>query len=212
MIPILLKDLGTRKYSNRNRRFGLYQCPFCNNSFECSSDNVKQGYKKSCGCVSSKLKGDFHITHNLKNHKLYKVWSSMKQRCNNLNSKSFKNYGARGIKVCNEWENDFKAFYDWAIKNGYKDGLSIERENNNGNYGPLNCIFATMQVQNCNKRYFNSGYIGVSNQGNRYIASLSIDNKKLYIGSYKTELEAALARDNYILVNKLNNKLNFGDK
>lgn len=187
----------------------MYQCPYCENTFESSMDIVKQGNKKSCGCVSSRLKGDFHKTHGLKNHKLYKVWVAMKQRCTNPKDKGYKNYGNRGIEICNDWLNDFKSFYDWAMDNGYKEGLTIDRVNNDGNYEADNCRWTTYHVQNCNKRYPRQNkYIGVLKQGNIFVAKISIDNKSVHLGCFKTELEGALARDNYILANKLKHKLN----
>lgn len=76
----------------------------------------------------------------------------MKNRCNNPNDKNYCNYGERGIKVCNEWMNDFAVFYNWAVENGYQEGLSIERKDVNGNYCPENCEWITLTAQQFNKR------------------------------------------------------------
>jgi heme-degrading monooxygenase HmoA len=75
----------------------------------------------------------------------------MRERCNTKSSTSYKNYGGRDIKVCSEWD-DYPAFRDWANENGYRDGLSIDRINNNGNYEPNNCRWATSKQQARNKR------------------------------------------------------------
>lgn len=75
----------------------------------------------------------------------------MKQRCNNPNQKKYKNYGARGICLCDDWQNNFKSFFDWAISNGYKHGLTIDRINVNGNYEPNNCRWVTQKVQQNNR-------------------------------------------------------------
>jgi hypothetical protein len=76
------------------------------------------------------------MKHGLKNTRLYKIWQQMKNRCLNPKGNRFKDYGARGITVCDEWKNDFKAFYDWAMSNGYSDDLTIDRIDNDGNYEP----------------------------------------------------------------------------
>lgn len=95
-------------------------------------------------------KGRFLPKHNMKRTKIYRVWCSMKERCDNKNNKSYKNYGAKGIKVCEEWSNDFLKFYYWAINNGYKEGLTIDRINFNKNYEPQNCRWVTTKQQNRN--------------------------------------------------------------
>lgn len=74
----------------------------------------------------------------------------MKTRCYNKNFMYYCNYGGKGIKICDEWKNDFSKFYKWAINNGYKEGLTIDRINNDGNYEPLNCRWVTRKKQNNN--------------------------------------------------------------
>lgn len=90
--------------------------------------------------------------HKLSNTKLHRAWTNMKQRCNNPNNPDYSDYGSRGIKVCDEWLNDFKSFYDWSMSHGYSDELTIDRIDVNGNYEPSNCRWVTMKVQTNNKR------------------------------------------------------------
>lgn len=84
--------------------------------------------------------------------KLYAVWSVMKQRCNNPNSKPYKNYGARGIKVVPEWNESFEVFCNWSLSNGYQIGLQLDRIDNDGNYSPDNCRWITHADQQMNKQ------------------------------------------------------------
>ena len=88
-------------------------------------------------------------THGLSGTKLYYIWIEMRQRCTNPNHRHFRHYGKRGITVCEEWLHDFETFREWALSNGYKDGLSIDRRNNDGNYHPDNCRWV-QQVTQCN--------------------------------------------------------------
>lgn len=116
--------------------------------------SLRNGTTKSCGCLSvDRLLERNHVHGMCKPRtRLYTIWDNMKQRCGNSNRKEFKNYGGRGITVCDEWKNSFQAFYEWSIANGYADDLTIDREDVNGNYEPSNCRWVTLQEQQKNRR------------------------------------------------------------
>jgi len=91
--------------------------------------------------------------HGGKGTRLYRIWQMMKNRCHNLKTPRFKDYGGRGITVCDEWKDDFRAFHDWAMANGYADHLTIDRKDNDKGYSPDNCRWTTPLVQGNNSRH-----------------------------------------------------------
>ncbi len=122
------------------------------------SDKLRNGKTKSCGCLVAEL---FHPSKTRLFHpsktRLYYVWNGMKARCNSVNNPNYPNYGARGITVCDEWKNNFQAFYEWAIVNGYDENAprgqcTIDRIDNDKGYSPDNCRWVDMNVQNRNRR------------------------------------------------------------
>lgn len=121
-----------------------------------------RGTTTSCGCYHKEVVGSINRKHGLfdKCGRLYQLWKSIRYRCYSETSKDYKNYGGRGIKMCDEWKDDFRAFHDWSIANGYKEEkteaglniLTIDRIDLNGNYEPSNCRFITNAEQARNKR------------------------------------------------------------
>lgn len=140
---------------NQNVEFYLCKCD-CGN--ECIVQKIKltTGRKKSCGCINKeRIKNGLNIKHKLTKSKIYITWKNMKERCYNKNHKSYKDYGARYILVCNDWldkKNGFINFYNWSMANSYNDKLEIDRIDNNGNYEPYNCRWVTEKEQGRNKR------------------------------------------------------------
>jgi len=115
------------------------------------TSQLTRGIAKSCGCLQKDIARKMTTKHNLTGHPLNNMRQNIKARCLNKNNSNYKYYGGRGIAICNEWENNAKAFYDWAINNGYKKGLQIDRINNDGNYCPENCRFVNTKIQSRNK-------------------------------------------------------------
>lgn len=110
------------------------------------SHNLISGKTKSCGCIKNKHIGGYKS----KSKRLVKIFIGMKQRCYNPNAINYKKYGAKGVKICNDWLNDSRKFYEWSENNGYNDNLTIDRIDTRGNYEPDNCRWVTYKEQNNN--------------------------------------------------------------
>lgn len=149
-------DDGKRKTSY------ICQCD-CGNATKVRADALIAGTTKSCGCLKreSDRKNVSKVPSNLimkdrgfkvGGTRLYSIWQGMKSRCYRKSTPCYERYGGRGIRVCEEWENDYLAFYNWAVNNGYSDDLTIDRINPDGNYEPNNCHWATNEQQGNNRR------------------------------------------------------------
>lgn len=134
-------------------RLWLCQCN-CGNQTVVRGSNLGPGKTVSCGCHRREM--DRHRTTSKSvwrdNPKLYSVWTQMKNRCANPNNTNYKNYGTRGITVCDEWRDNFSVFRDWAISHGYREGLTIDRISNDDGYCPANCRWVLWKDQERNKR------------------------------------------------------------
>ena len=126
----------------------------CGKIVEVRGDGLLSKHTQSCSCLHDEilLKNKGNVKHGKYGTRLYRIWSAIKRRCNNPNTINYKDYGGRGITMCNEWLNNFLSFHEWALNNGYKDNLTIERLNVNESYSPLNCKWVTYKRQNNNKR------------------------------------------------------------
>lgn len=148
---------------------------------------------KSCGCLRKSTFVERNTFHGKSRTKLNAVWQAMKQRCYNSNNINYTYYGGRGISVCNAWRNSMINFYDWAINNGYNEGLSIDRIDVNGNYEPSNCRWVKMDIQCRNKTAnvfieYNGENLCLQDWSNKLGINISTLNKRLK----KWDLEKAL--------------------
>lgn len=149
---VVLSQAGRNKYGHL---VWLCQCD-CGNRKIVDGQHLRHGNTRSCGCMESLNRKNFGTrsirTHEASETPLYKAWMRMKVRCNNQNSDHWNDYGGRGISVCAEWNHSFEAFQKWALENGWRQDLTLDRIDVNGNYEPSNCRWITNAEQQCNKR------------------------------------------------------------
>ena len=162
----LLKDLTGQRFGRLTviRREGstheglaTWWC-LCDCGKECviRGANMRKGNTKSCGCLHYESAQKKFSKHGKTGTRLYAVWKAMNRRCSNPSDKNYDRYGGRGITVCDEWQNNFQAFYEWAIANGYDENApvgqcTIDRQDNDRGYRPDNCRWVDLKTQQNNK-------------------------------------------------------------
>jgi len=204
---ILIKELGIVDMGTYKVKKATYACPKCGAQKDLIMSQVNLGKITQCRSCSSKMLKQGH-----KGTRLYSIWQNMKSRCKGSTPRNKEYYLDRGITVCEEWLNNFIAFKEWALSNGYSETLSIDRENNDIGYSPTNCRWVTQSTQTENTRILKSsntsGYRGVSKNGTKWRARIQLNGKEKSLGNYSTKLEAAIAYDTFILTNNLENTPN----
>ena len=141
------------RFKDRGKKYLLCKCD-CGKEKTIYYHDVKSGKTKSCGCLlreTTRALGLSGKRYSPDKSRIKRIWSGMMARCTHTTLKGYPNYGGRGITIFPEWL-DFEQFYKWAIENGYEGKLTLDREDNNGNYEPSNCRFITMKLQQNNRR------------------------------------------------------------
>lgn len=188
--------IGVDENGGRKTKY-FCQCD-CGNIKSIRADALIGGMTKSCGCIKKdqdRINLAANHSHKMSGTRIYGIWQGIKGRCENENNPRYDRYGGRGIKVCDEWDKSFEAFYEWAIENGYSENLTIDRIDNDGDYSPQNCKWSTNEEQ-CNNRS-TCIYITIGNETKtlmQWCEVFNIDYKMVY---------ARYKRDPFIGIEKL---------
>lgn len=181
--------------TNNGKPLWLCKCS-CGNTKIIPGSSLRRGQSKSCGCCKSHASPLYVRTHE---NRLYHTWSELRRRCHGRTT-NYQYYSGKGISYCKEWEN-FDAFAEWAIQNGYNPELEIDRIDGNGDYSPDNCRWVSHKDNSRNRkaRSNNStGIAGIHTRTNKYgisyRATITTDTGRIHIGTFKTLEEAAAAR------------------
>ena len=163
------------------------------------ASNLVRGTTTSCGCLSRERS----TTHGFSGHPLYRIWGDMVNRCRNVGHPRYKDYGGRGIRVCELWEYDAGAFIQWALSHGYDKALQLDRTDNDGGYGPENCRFVTAAVNVRNQRPRGKIKVrGIGVKGKTFTARVGVGASRVWLGAYPTVPEAEAAITQYRSINK----------
>lgn len=177
------------------KRRTLWRCRCdCGNYVDVMAVNLKKGNTKSCGCYNIESIKSRFTKHGDRHCRLYSIWSNMKTRCYDKSNKTYEKYGARGIRVCDEWLNSYEAFKAWAVSNGYDESLSIDRIDVNGDYCPQNCrwVDAVVQANNRTNTLYVSAH-GETHSLSEWASLCGVKYHTLYARIFKAHVSPDLA-------------------
>lgn len=188
-----LRCAGRNKWHDQ-----LWECECeCGKVKTVAAGKLKSGHTRSCGCLALDMRAKQLETHGITTGgkpRTFTIWSGMKARCLNPKSVSYPNYGGRGVGICAEWL-EFKAFHEWAVSNGYADGLQLDRIDNDGNYCPDNCRWVTRSENQRNTRRTHLITLdGRTQCAAAWIKELGISKTTFYTALHEGKLERYCTR------------------
>lgn len=203
---LVLREVSRVQKGNKDgyRYYWLCLCD-CGKETEVLAEHLIAGNIRSCGCLRNEKAKTNTFIHGMTKTKLFGVWTGFKDRCRNPHNSRYANYGARGIKVCEEW-GDFLVFKEWSDNNGYREGLSIERIDNDGPYSPENCRWATKEEQS--KNTTRSKFITYN--GFTLIQSDWARKLGISISSFKERISKGMPEEDIFFAGSLHDKHNTG--
>jgi len=182
--------------SANKKKTTMWECKCdCGATKTIASSSLVQGVSQSCGCFHKEQLSKRVKKHGKAGTRLYGVLCGMIYRCEDENNPNYKYYGGKGVFVCKEWRDDPNAFISWAENEGLVEGLQIDRIDSSGPYSPENCRVATPS-QNTQNRAIAAGasnYKGVAKNGKGWSAKITVNKKRIHLGTFKTAKEAAIA-------------------
>jgi len=222
MKPKLIEKLPTEiRISKSGNKYystdGIFMCPVCNLEYRASMQSVKNNKSTKCRICANRKSSTIHGKHN---SKIYKVFYGIKNRCYSKNNTNYKDYGGRGVTICDEWMNNPLSFVEWALNNGYKDGLEIDKDIKSEElginpplYSPETCIFVTSKENGHHKRVRNDNQLGLTGvyydkARGKFASTVHNNGKTLFRKRFNTIEEASKYRDDYIIKHDLPHTLN----